>query len=83
MLETLQGDLGCNRRVGGLCSCVSYQLVQLEVRYVKLNFLYFTTFNRHVILQVYSLSVNKILKFGLLFISLKSQLQLLSKCSIK
>ena len=33
-----------------------------------------------------SLSVNKILKFGLLFIhmqSLKSQLQLLSKCSIK
>ena len=37
MLETLQGDLGCNRRVGGLCSCVSYQLVHLEVRYVKLN----------------------------------------------
>ena len=37
MLETLQGDLGCNRRVGGLCSCVSYPLVQLEVRYVKLN----------------------------------------------
>ena len=34
MLETLQGDLGCNR---SLCSCVSYQLVQLEVRYVKLN----------------------------------------------
>ena len=31
MLETLQGDLGCNRRVGG---CVSYQLVHLEVRYV-------------------------------------------------
>ena len=27
----------CNRRVGGLCSCVSYQLVYLEVRYVKLN----------------------------------------------
>ena len=37
MLETLEGDLGCNRRVGGLCSCVSYQLVYLEVRYVKLN----------------------------------------------
>ena len=37
MLETLQGDLGCNRRVGGLRSCVSYQLVHLEVRYVKLN----------------------------------------------
>ena len=37
MLKTLQGDLGCNRRVGSLCSCVSYQLVQLEVRYVKLN----------------------------------------------
>ena len=37
-LETLQGDLGCNRRVGGLCSCVFYQLMQLEVRYVKLNF---------------------------------------------
>ena len=37
MLETLQGDLGCNRRVGGLCSCVSYQLMHLEVRYVKLN----------------------------------------------
>ena len=27
MLETLQGDLGYNRRVEGLCSCVSYQLV--------------------------------------------------------
>ena len=38
MLETLQCDLGCNRRVGGLCSCVSYQLVHLEVRYVTLNF---------------------------------------------
>ena len=37
MLETLQGDLGCNRRVGGLCSCVSYQLMHLEVSYVKLN----------------------------------------------
>ena len=37
MLETLQGDLGCNRRVGGVCSYVSYQLVHLEVRYVKLN----------------------------------------------
>ena len=37
MLETLQGDLGCNRRVGGLCSCFSYQMVHLEVRYVKLN----------------------------------------------
>ena len=37
MLETLQGDLGCNRRVEGLFSCVSYQLVHLEVRYVKLN----------------------------------------------
>ena len=38
MLEPLrQGDLGCNRRVGGLCSCVSYQLVHLEFRYVKLN----------------------------------------------
>ena len=35
--ETLQGDLGCNRRVEGLCSCVSYQLVHLEVRYVKFN----------------------------------------------
>ena len=33
MIETLQGDLGCNRRVGGLCSCVPYQLVHLEVRY--------------------------------------------------
>ena len=42
----LQDDLGCNRRVGGLCSCVSYQLVHLEVRYVKL--LYFTTFCQHV-----------------------------------
>ena len=37
MLETLKGDLGCNRRVGGFCSCVSYQLVHLEVRHVKLN----------------------------------------------
>ena len=37
MLETLQDDLGCNRRVGSFCSCVSYQLVHLEVRYVKLN----------------------------------------------
>ena len=37
MLETLQGDFSCNRRVEGLCSCVSYQLVHLEVRYVKLN----------------------------------------------
>ena len=37
MLETVQGDLGCNRREGGLCSYVSYQLVHLEVRYVKLN----------------------------------------------
>ena len=36
--RTLQGDLGCNRRVEGLCSCVSYQLVHLEVRYVKLIF---------------------------------------------
>ena len=36
MLETLQDDFGCNRRVEGLCSCVSYQLVHLEVRYVKL-----------------------------------------------
>ena len=48
MLETLQGDLGCNRRVEGLCSCVSYQLVHLEVRY-------FTTFCWHVILQVLKL----------------------------
>ena len=32
MLETLQGDLGCNRRVEGLCSCVSYQLMHLEVK---------------------------------------------------
>ena len=55
MLETLQGDLGCNRRVEGLCSCVSYQLVHLEVRYVKLIWLYFTTFRRHVILQVLKL----------------------------
>ena len=37
VLETLQGGLGCNRRVEGLCSCVSYQQVHLEVRYVKLN----------------------------------------------
>ena len=37
MLETLQDDFGCNRRVEGLCSCVSYKLVHLEVRYVKLN----------------------------------------------
>ena len=52
MLETLQGDLGCNRRVEGLCSGVSYQLVHLEVRYVKL---YYTTFRQHVILQVLKL----------------------------
>ena len=62
MLETLQGDLGCNRRVEGLCSGVSYLLVHLEVRYVKL---YYTTFRRHVILQVLKLfsirAVNKIL----------------------
>ena len=32
MLETLQGDLGCNRRVEGSCSCVSYQLVHLKVK---------------------------------------------------
>ena len=56
MLETLQGDLGCNGRVGGLCSCVSYQLVHLEVnfnlevRYVKLKY---ATFRRHVILKVF------------------------------
>ena len=34
VLETLQGDLGCNRRVGGLCSYVSYQLVHIEARYM-------------------------------------------------
>ena len=32
MLETLQGDLGCNRRVEGLCFCVSYQLVHITFR---------------------------------------------------
>ena len=32
MLETLQGDLCCSRRVGGLCSCVSYQLVHIAFR---------------------------------------------------
>ena len=42
MLETLQGDLGCNRRIGG-------QLV-----YLSSNWLYFTTFRQHV----YSASVN-------------------------
>ena len=52
MLETLQGNLGCNRRAEGLYSCVSYQLVYLEVRYVKLNL---ATFCRHVILQVFEL----------------------------
>ena len=57
MLETLQGELGCNRRVEGLCSCVSYQLVHLEVRYVKLNLaiIISTTFRRHAILQVFKL----------------------------
>ena len=57
MVETLQGDLGCNRRVEGLFMflCVSYQLVHLEVRYVKLIRLYFTTFRRHIILQVLKL----------------------------
>ena len=38
MLETMQGDLGCSRRVGGfrICSCVSYQLVHLEVSHTLL-----------------------------------------------
>ena len=35
MLETLQGDLGCNRRVGGLCSCVSYHAVAEMLRLVR------------------------------------------------
>ena len=55
MLETLQGDLGCNRRVGGLCSCVFYQLVQLEVRYVKLNLAIF----HHISLACNSTSVEE------------------------
>ena len=55
MLETLQGDLGCNRRVEGLCSCVSYQLVHLEGRYVKLNLAIFHHISSHVILQVLKL----------------------------
>ena len=52
-----RNDLGCNRRVGGLCSCVSYQLVHLEVRLceVEFGYNYFTTFCRHVILQVLKL----------------------------
>ena len=37
MVAEVVYPLGCNRRVEGLCSCVSYQLVHLEVRYVKLN----------------------------------------------
>ena len=53
MLETLQGDLGCNRRVGGLCSCVSYQL---EVRYVKLNLARF----HHILSACNSTSVEAI-----------------------
>ena len=57
-------------------------------RYVKLNLAIF----HHILSACNSTSVeaihypNKILKFGLLFIhmqSLKRQLQLLSKCSIK
>ena len=35
MVETLQNDLGYNRAY--VCSCVSYQLVHLEVGYAKLN----------------------------------------------
>ena len=46
MVETLQNDLGYNRAY--VCSCVSYQLVHLEVGYVKLNL---ATFHQHVILQ--------------------------------
>ena len=49
MLETLLGDLGCNRRVEGLLSCVSYQLVHLEVRYVQLNLAVFL----HISLEFY------------------------------
>ena len=52
----LQGDLGCNRRVGGLCSCVSYQLVHLEVRYVKLNLARF----HHILSACNSTSVEAI-----------------------
>ena len=57
MLETLQGDLGCNRRVEGLRSCVSYQLVHLEVRYVKLNLAIF----HHLLSTCNSTSVEAIL----------------------
>ena len=53
MLETLQGDFGCNRRVGGLCSFVSYQLVHLEV---KLNLAIF----HHISLACNSASVEAI-----------------------
>ena len=81
MLETPQGDLGCNRRVGGLCSCVSYQLVHLEVRYVKLNLAIF----HRISSACNSASVEAIfypqMKFGLSSIHLQSmkwQLQLLS-----
>ena len=55
MLETLQGDLGCNRRVEGLCSCVFYQLVHLEVK--KLNLAIF----HHISLACNSTSVEAIL----------------------
>ena len=57
MLETLQGDLGCNRRAEGLYSCVSYQLVYLEVRYVKLNLAIF----HHISSACNSISVGAIL----------------------
>ena len=65
MLETLHGDLpGCNRRVGGLCSCVSYQLVHLEVRYVKVNLALFHHISAcNSAIGSYSLPVIEILNF--------------------
>ena len=46
----------CNRRVGGFCSCVSYQLVHLEVCEVE-----FGTISPHFISTCNSASVEVIL----------------------